>query len=103
MKKYLILLAVAVILYSYSGNTSIGAENFNKAIQDNVQAYLDNYNKKYQELCIIDNEAQWRSNTHIVEGDSTNATATNKAEEEMAKFTGSTENIQNRLFHLDLR
>ena len=98
MKKYFILLAIAAILYSCGENKNNKAD---KALQDSVQSYLDTYTKKYQELSIIDNEAQWRSNTHIVEGDSSNATATNKAEEEIAKFTGSIENIETSKKYLD--
>ncbi len=94
MKKILILLASAVILYSCGNNKNETSGNANKALQDSVQTYLDNYNKQYQQLGIISNEAQWKSNTHIVEGDSSNATATNKAEEENAKFSGSKENIE---------
>ncbi|MGZ4059265.1 MAG: M2 family metallopeptidase, partial [Bacteroidia bacterium] len=76
------------------GNKNENSATADKALQDSIQTYLDGYNKKYQELSTISNEAQWKSNTHIVEGDSTNAVATNKAEEEIAKFTGSVENIE---------
>jgi peptidyl-dipeptidase A len=101
MKKHLILLATAVILYSCGGNKNSTNDNANKALQDSVQAYLDMYNKKYQEMNIISNEASWKSNTRIIEGDSTNAVANNKAQEEYAKFTGSTENIETAKKYLD--
>ena len=93
MKKYFFLLASAVFMYSCGGNKTTDT-NANKALQDSVQSYLDSYNKKYQELSTISNEADWLSNTRIIEGDSTNSTATNKAQEEYAKFTGSIENIK---------
>ena len=93
MKKYFFLLASAVFMYSCGGNKTTDT-NANKALQDSVQSYLDSYNKKYQELSTISNEADWLSNTRIIEGDSTNSTATNKAQEEYAKFTGSIENIE---------
>jgi peptidyl-dipeptidase A len=93
MKKHFILIATAVVIYSCGGNKS-GNTADHKAIQDSTQTFLDSYSKKYQELSIISNETQWKSNTHIVEGDSTNSVATNKSEEEMAIFTGSTENIE---------
>lgn len=90
---YCLLLPTAYcLLSSCSGNKS--AENANQALQDTVQAYLDHYNARYKELSIIANEAEWKSNTQIVEGDSTNDVATNKANEENAKFTGSKENIE---------
>jgi peptidyl-dipeptidase A len=91
MKKLLYLLPFSVLLFSCDGNKPI--EDTNKALQDSVQTYLDGYNSKLKELSIIANEAEWASNTKIVEGDSTNAIATNKANEETAKFTGSKENI----------
>ncbi|OFY85577.1 MAG: peptidase [Bacteroidetes bacterium RIFCSPLOWO2_12_FULL_35_15] len=93
MKKYVFLFASAVFMYSCGENKSTDA-NANKAFQDSAQSYLDSYNKKYQELSTISNEADWLSNTRIIEGDSSNTIATNKAQEESAKFTGSTENIE---------
>jgi peptidyl-dipeptidase A len=94
MKKTLILLTTVIVLYSCGGNKNGNSETADKAFQDTVQTYLDGYNKKYQGLSIIANEADWKSNTHIVEGDTTNASALNIAQEEQAKFTGSTENIE---------
>jgi peptidyl-dipeptidase A len=95
MKKHLILLASAVILFSCgSDKNNKEGNDANKALQDSVQSYLDQYNKKYQDLNIIANETSWKSQTHIVEGDSTNAIENNKAQEEYAKYTGSTENIE---------
>jgi peptidyl-dipeptidase A len=94
MKKHLILLALATALFSCGNDKKGPDDNANKAIQDSVQGYLDGYNKKYQELNIIANEAAWQTQIRIVEGDSTNAVANNKAQEELARFTGSTENIE---------
>lgn len=63
-------------------------------IQKEVQAYLDSYNKEFQKLLIVNNEAQWKLNTMIVESDSiTNKLAT-EAGEAFAKFTGSKVNIE---------
>ncbi len=92
MKKQLIIIASATILCSCVGNKNGDSKN---AFQDSAQTFLDTYSKKYQELYIVSSENQWKSNTHIVDGDSTNSVATNKSEEEMAKFTGSIENIEN--------
>ena len=94
MKKTSLLIPAFALLMACGGDKTNDGGNAGKALQDSVQAYLDAYTRKYQELSIIDNEAEWRSNTHIVEGDTTNSSATNKAEEEMARFTGSTENIE---------
>lgn len=69
--------------------------------QTEVQTFLDDYNKKYRQLSIDANESQWKSNTHIVTGDSTNAVATQKANEEYAKYTGSKENIEKAKKYLE--
>jgi hypothetical protein len=58
-----------------------------------VKAYLEMYNQKYQELLIASNLAEWDLNTHIVEGDATNAEKAQKANAAFATFTGSNENI----------
>ena len=89
MKKTLLLAAALIVL----GACKKDAVQ-DKGLQNEVQAYLDSYNKKYQELNVTANEAAWQLQIHIVEGDSTNAVASNKAQEAYAQFTGSTENIE---------
>ncbi|WP_266205506.1 M2 family metallopeptidase [Pontibacter kalidii] len=63
-------------------------------VQQEAQAFLDQYSTRYQELYTRSAEAEWASNTKIVEGDTTNAAATRRANEAFAAFTGSAENIQ---------
>lgn len=92
MKKHLLFLSVTTIFYS-ACTTSNKHEEGNKQLQDSVQAYIDQYSAAYKELSTVANEAQWQSNIKIIEGDSTNAIASNKAQQQMAEFTGSTENI----------
>jgi peptidyl-dipeptidase A len=58
-----------------------------------LENYLAAYNKEYQRLTYASELAEWESNTHIVEGDSANAIRTRRANEERARFVGSTENI----------
>lgn len=58
-----------------------------------AQTFLDKYNNEYRTLYTAASEGQWKVNTHIVEGDTMNAYNSAKAEEAMAKFTGSLENI----------
>ncbi|SET46589.1 peptidyl-dipeptidase A [Hymenobacter actinosclerus] len=58
-----------------------------------AETYLNYYSGEYQRLYTASAEAEWRSNTHIVPGDTANAGATARANERMAAFTGSTENI----------
>ncbi len=62
--------------------------------QREVELYLADYAAEYQELYYEANLAEWASNTHIVEGDDTNAERTRAASEAVAAFVGSTENIE---------
>ena len=89
MKKYILLLSAFAI---FSCNNKKNAEE-NTALQDSVQTYLESYNNEIQRLSTITNEASWKLQIHIVEGDSTNAVASNLANENLATFTGSEENI----------
>jgi peptidyl-dipeptidase A len=59
-----------------------------------VQNYLSRYAKEYQRLTYASGLAEWESNTRILEGDSTNAVRTRRANEALAKFVGSNENIE---------
>ncbi len=94
MKKHLILLSSAVIFYSActTNNKSEGAST--NLLQDSVQSYIDQFSATYKDLGTVSNEAQWQSNIRIIEGDSTNAIASNKAQQAIADFTGNNENIQ---------
>jgi len=64
------------------------------ASQAEAQTFLDSYTTRYQQLYAEASEAEWASNTRIVEGDDTNAVRTRAASEAMAAFTGSVENIE---------
>jgi peptidyl-dipeptidase A len=67
-----------------------GAQN----LQNEVQAYLDRYSSEFQRLAYESSKAEWASNTMIVEGDTTNAYRTRMANEALAAYTGSKENIE---------
>lgn len=58
-----------------------------------AEAFLQQYSAAYQRLYTQSSEAEWRSNTRIVAGDTTNAAATARTNQMLAAFTGSTENI----------
>ena len=68
--------------------------------QKEVQEYLDVYNNKYKELYTASSEGQWKVQTHIVAGDSTNANNARIADEAMAKYTGSKVNIDKATAYL---
>ncbi len=59
-----------------------------------AEEFLRSYSAEYQRLYTQASEAEWRSNTHIVTGDTTNAGATARVNGRLAAFTGSSENIQ---------
>jgi peptidyl-dipeptidase A len=63
-------------------------------VQQEAQTFLDQYSETYQDLYTKSAEAEWASNIKIVEGDTTNAAATRRANEAFAAFTGSVENIE---------
>ena len=69
--------------------------------EQEVQAYLDEYNKTYQELLYKWNEGEWKLNTKIVEGDTMTIKLAQNEQEEYARFTGSTENIEKATMYLE--
>lgn len=88
MKKILFASICCFVLFSITSCKN------NKALQKDVQTYLDAYNLKFQQLLIANNEAQWKLNTMIIEGDSVTPKLATEAAEAFAKFTGSKENIE---------
>ena len=58
-----------------------------------LDSYLSNYGKEYQRVSHESALAEWESNTRIIEGDSSNAVRTRRANEALARFVGSSENI----------
>lgn len=58
-----------------------------------AQAFIENYTEQWLDLYYISAKAEWQSNVEIIEGDTTNAARTNRANESLAAFTGSLENI----------
>jgi peptidyl-dipeptidase A len=80
-------LALLVVLGACQGSGARPAHN------PELETYLSDYAKEYQRLSYASQLAEWQSNTHIVEGDSTNAIRTRKANEALARFVGSNDNI----------
>lgn len=79
-------LALLVLLACESGaaRSSSNAE---------LDTYLTDYGKEFQRLNYESGLAEWESNIRIVEGDSSNAVRTRRANEALARFVGSNENI----------
>jgi len=78
------LLLLAVLACQSGTSKSANAE---------LDAYLSRYSRDYQRLYHESALAEWESNTRIVEGDSTNSVRTRRANEALARFVGSNENI----------
>ncbi len=89
MKRYISMLGIsALFLFSCKNNSS-------NTSQIEAQQFIDEYTTEYVRLYTNSSLAQWKSNTEIVEGDSTNTVNARKADEAMAEFTGSKANIDN--------
>lgn len=96
MRRHLALLTAAAVTAACATATqsgTIGAGIGATVTQAAAQAYLDSYAGEYQRLITASSEAQWASNTRIVEGDSTNSVRTRAADEALNSFVGSTQNI----------
>lgn len=63
-------------------------------VKQEAQNFIDSYTDKFLELYHSSSKAEWASNTYIVEGDTTNAYNTQKANEALANFTGSEDVIE---------
>lgn len=94
MRKSLVLLSVSACLFA-------SCQNAKQATQTDAQKFIDDYTRQYVQLYTSSSNAQWKSNTEIVEGDSTNTINARKADEAMAAFTGSKENIEQARKYLE--
>jgi len=77
-----------------------GCSTSNADVQSEAQAFIDSYTQEFLTLQYAWAEADWKSNIMIVEGDTTNAYKTRMANEAFAKFTGSTDVIENARTYL---
>ena len=74
-----------------------------KNVEKDAQAFVDTYAQEYVKLALAVNEAEWASNTHIVEGDTMNAHNSKVAKEAYAAFTGNSANIEQTQKFLESR
>ncbi len=74
-----------------------------KNVEKDSQAFVDTYTQELVKLSMAVNEAEWASNTHIVEGDTTNAHNSQVAKEAYAAFTGNAANIEQAQKFLESR
>ncbi|WP_431135954.1 M2 family metallopeptidase [Psychroserpens mesophilus] len=92
MKKTILLIAVLITVFSCKKDAK--TTETTSASKEDVQAFLDDYTASFTELYYDSALAEWDANTRIVAGDTTNAYKVQKANEALAKFTGSTEVIE---------
>ncbi len=88
MKKLIITIVCFFTLFGCSDNSK------KEDLQNEVQSYLMGYNLQFQKLLISSNEAQWKLNTMIIEGDTITTKIATETGEAFAKFTGSKTNIE---------
>lgn len=86
-------MAAACIILSSCGQSGNRASSTDPLAAD-AQKFIDSYTAAYVQKYTDVSNAQWKNNIEIVEGDSTNTVAARKADEAMAEFTGSKENIE---------
>jgi peptidyl-dipeptidase A len=84
-------LCAALFLTACETSPSAGER---ESLQREAQAFLDAYSTTFQGLYTASGEAEWVSQTHIVENDPGNAQRTTAANEALAAFTGSIANIE---------
>jgi peptidyl-dipeptidase A len=101
MKKHPMNAFLLLIVLCLCGACGGNKKTEEAGIQQEVQTYLDGYNRTFQELYTRSSEAEWKSNTRIVEGDTATQNATKRANEAFAVFTGSAENIEKARKYLD--
>lgn len=91
MKQLLgVLCLSAILLFSCQG----GSENKANTTQEEAEQFINRYTEQYVKLYTAASEAQWNNNTVMKEGDSSLRLAAEKADQAMAEFTGSRENIE---------
>ncbi|MBT1690035.1 M2 family metallopeptidase [Dawidia soli] len=81
MRRYLPLLAI--VLWGACSNP-----------QQDAQKFIDQYTKTYVDRYTASSQAAWKTNIDIKEGDTVNAYNSRVADEALAAFTGSVENIE---------
>lgn len=91
MKRILILaIMVSCLLF-----TAIASADKGTNVKDEAQKFIDTYTETWNKLRTNSSEAEWASNTKIVEGDETNAKNTTAAAEKLSAFVGDKDNIEN--------
>lgn len=94
MKKILVLI-LSVSLFTTCNDRTEKSASDEQTVLNEAQAFIDNYTSTYLELYEKSAEAEWAANIRIVEGDTINAYNVQVANEDLARFTGSEDVINN--------
>ena len=95
MKTILFFAGAALILSACNGpDTDVRQTDKNAQLKAQADSFLTAYTNRYQELYYTSARAAWELNTHIVERDTTAQYKAQMADEALAAFTGSEENIE---------
>jgi peptidyl-dipeptidase A len=73
------------------------------ALRNEVDTFLSTYEQRFQDLYYDWAQAEWASNTRIVEGDTANAARTRQAYEAFVEFVGAESNIDTIRIYLEQR
>ncbi len=104
MKKTILLFALIgiVFLHSCKNKEGKGSDNQNVDISE-VENFLKEYEQKYVELVTAAGEAEWASNTYIVEGDTITSKRVQETQEALYAYTGSKEVIEKIKAYMKLK
>ena len=89
-----LILLITLIFSFTSCKKDNQTKESNTELKADVQAFLDDYTNTYTKLSYDSSLAEWDGNTKIIAGDTLNAYNIQKANEALAKFTGSTDIIE---------
>ncbi|EMR03513.1 M2 family metallopeptidase [Cesiribacter andamanensis] len=92
MKHFYLLLASCLLLACSQRPAETSTDENEAQLQ--AQRFLSEYTSQYKSLYYASAQAEWAANTRIVPGDTTNAWQVQQANEALARFTGSQENIE---------
>jgi peptidyl-dipeptidase A len=93
LMKHLTLLLLLSLLLACSQRPAETTSPENETRQQ-AQRFLDEYTSQYKRLYAASAQAEWAANTRIVPGDTTLSGQVQQANEALARFTGSQENIE---------
>jgi peptidyl-dipeptidase A len=91
--KFMASLLLALFVFSSFAAPATLAASQKTDVRAEAQKFIDEYSATWTKLRYESSQAEWRSNTMIVEGNYTNSKATVAANEKLVAFTGSKKNI----------